>query len=112
MLKSKIDLLRKNGYLFKKIEPIDLKNINVKKKVDILKCIDEKDFFNFIIFVSGKSRFLQKNSDEIEEIYRKTVEFCGHNFKYKKIFINQPLCKKAKARLQENKWEVNSYDFV
>jgi len=112
VLKEKLDLLRKKGYLFTKIETINPKKIGIKKKVEILKCIDKKSFFYFILFTNAKSRFLQKNYEEIEAIYQKSVEMCGHNFKYKKIFLNQPLCTKAKKRLIENGWEVNTNDSV
>lgn len=104
--KARIDLLRSSGLIFTRTEAIDAKAAGIKKRVDILKCVDAKSFYHCVLFVTSKSRFLQKNSAEVGEIYKKTVQFCGHNFKYKHIFIQNGLCSKAKERLTEDGWRI------
>ena len=105
-MKERIDLLRRHKLLFKSSQTIDPKALDVKKRVDILKCVDQNSFYHFIIFIDAKSRFLQKNAEEVEAIYQKTVQFCDHNFKYRHIFIQNGLCSKARKRLEEKGWKV------
>ena len=105
-MKEHIDLLRRHKLIFVSSLSIDPKKLGVKKRVDILKCVDSKSFYHFVLFIRAKSRFLQKNSEEVETIYRKTVQFCDHNFKYKHIFIQNGCCSKAKKLLEENGWKV------
>ncbi len=105
-MKERIDRLRKAKLLFTKTERIDPKAMGVKKRVDILKCVDQNSFYHFIIFIDAKSRFLQKNAEEVEAIYQKTVQFCDHNFKFRHIFIQNGLCSKAKKLLLEKGWKV------
>lgn len=104
--KERIDQLRKEGLIFTRTETIDTKAVGIKKRVDILKCVDANGFYHFLLFINAKSRFLQKNSAEVGDLYKKTVQFCGHNFKFKRIFIENGLCSKAKERLKEDGWRV------
>ena len=105
-MKERIDQLRSRKLLFRSTQTIDPKVLGVKKRVDILKCVDQNSFYHFIIFIDAKSRFLQKNAEEVEAIYQKTVQFCDHNFKYRHIFIQNGLCSKARKRLEEKGWKV------
>ena len=107
-MKEHIDLLRRFGLRFKSTQAVDPKAIGIKKRVTILKCVDDRTFYHFILFIDAKSRFLQKNSQEVEGIYQKTVQFCDHNFKYKHIFIQNDCCSKARLRLEENGWKVHN----
>lgn len=107
-MKERIDQLRRAKLLFTATQTIDPKAMGVKKRVDILKCVDRNSFYHFIIFIDAKSRFLQKNAEEVEAIYQKTVQFCDHNFKYRHIFIKNGLCSKAKAKLEEKGWKVHN----
>jgi len=107
-MKEHIDLLRRSGLRFKSTAAIDPKIIGIKKKLTILKCVDDRTYYHCIFFISGKSRFLQKNSLEAEAIYQKTVQFCDHNFKYKHIYIQNDCCSKARLRLEENGWKVHN----
>lgn len=92
--------------LFQKIESIDPRAFGVKKRVDILKCVDSAQYYHLIFFIDAKSRFLQKNAREIEGVFEACRDYLGHNIKHKTIFIANGLCSKAKELLQNNDWKV------
>ena len=105
-MKEQIDRLRRHKLLFTATQTLDPKAMGIKKRVDILRCVDKNRFYHFVLFNDAKSRFLQKNAEEVEAVYGKTVQFCGHNFKYRHIFIKNGLCSKAKKLLEEKGWKV------
>ena len=43
---------------------------------------------------------------KFEEIYAKLALFCDHNFKYKIIFIDAPICSKAKEAFISLGWKI------
>jgi len=47
-----------------------------------------------------------KDVHKFEEIYAKLVLFFDHNFKHKIIFIDAPLCSKAKEALISQGWKI------
>jgi hypothetical protein len=47
-----------------------------------------------------------KDVHKFEEIYAKLKVFFGHNFKHKIIFIDAPLCSKAKEAFNSQGWKI------
>ena len=47
-----------------------------------------------------------KDVHKMEEIYAKLTIFCEHNFKHKVLFIDAPLCSKAKVAFKEAGWKL------
>ena len=47
-----------------------------------------------------------KDVHKLEEIYHKLVIFSDHNFKHKVLFIDAPLCSKAKAAFLSCGWSL------
>jgi len=101
-----VDSLRKKGKIYKKIEEISPKSLRIRNKIKIYKATDINGYFWAIFLVSQKSRLLMKDVAKFEEIYTKLTLFCDHNFKYKTIFIDAPLCLKAKKSFKEMGWRV------
>lgn len=109
-MKQQVDMLVEKKLIYKSLKPFNLKAHKIRKKVDVLIGVDEKSFYSIVCFIEQKSRFLQKNVDEIERIVDLVKQVEEHNFKKKIIFINAPLCSKAKAKFKELRWSV--YDSV
>ncbi|MCV6608219.1 MAG: hypothetical protein OIF32_08410 [Campylobacterales bacterium] len=109
-MKEFVDRLIRKKLIYRSLKEFNLKEIGVRKKVDVFIGIDEKDYYSIIFFLSSKSRFLQKNVDEIVKITDLVRKKEEHNFKNHLIFIDSPLCSKAKAKLKDLKWRV--YDSV
>ncbi len=103
-----VEHFRKKGKLFKKMVPIAPKELGIRNKIAIYKAVDLNGYFWALFVVSQKSRILVKDVAKFEEIYKKLVLYSDHNYKYKVIFIDAPLCSKAKKGLQEVGWRVNA----
>ena len=68
--------------------------------------VDLKKYYTCIIHIHKKSRILQKEARELMEFHKKLEEHKDIVIKKKYIYIQAPLCSKAKALLRENKWIV------
>ena len=101
-----VDALRKKGKIFKKMQEIPPKDLGIRNKIKIYKATDIRGYFWAIFAVSQKSKILMKDVHKLEEIYTKLTLFCEHNFKYKVLFIDAPLCSKAAKALKEAGWKI------
>jgi len=101
-----VDTLRKKGKIYKKMQEIDPSELGVRNKIRLYKATDTNGYFWAIFAVSQKSRLLMKDVHKFEEIYAKLVLFFDHNFKHKIIFIDAPLCSKAKEALISQGWKI------
>ena len=101
-----VDSLRQKGKIFKKMQEIPPKELGIRNKIKIFKATDTNGYFWAIFAISQKSRILMKDVHKMQEIYAKLTLYCEHNFKYKIIFIDAPLCSKAKAAFKEVGWKT------
>jgi len=101
-----VDSLRNKGKIYKKMQEISPKELAIRNKIKIYKATDTRGYFWAIFAVSQKSRLLMKDVRKFEEIYAKLSIFCGHNFKHKLIFIDAPLCSKAKEAFKTQGWKI------
>ena len=101
-----VDALRKKGKIYKKMLEMSPKELGIRNKIKIYKATDTKGYFWAIFAVSQKSRILMKDVHKFQEIYAKLTLFCEHNFKHKIIFIDAPLCSKAKLAFKEAGWKI------
>ena len=101
-----VDSLRQRGKIYKKMLEIAPKDLGVRNKIKIYKATDVNGYFWAIFAISQKSRLLMKDVHKFEEIYAKLTIFCEHNFKYKVIFVDAPLCSKAEAALKALGWKI------
>ena len=101
-----VDSLRKKGKIYKKMQEIAPKDLGIRNKIKIYKATDMNGYFWAIIAVSQKSRLLMKDVRKFEEIYVKLTSYCDHNFKHKVIFIDAPLCSKAKEAFKTQGWRI------
>jgi len=101
-----VDSLRSKGKIYKKMQEISPKELGIRNKIRIYKATDTSGYFWAIFAVSQKSRILMKDVRKFEEIYSKLTIFFEHNFKYKIIFIDAPLCSKAKDAFKTQGWKI------
>jgi len=101
-----VDSLRAKGKIYKKMLEIAPKDLGIRNKIKIYKATDVNGYFWAIFAVSQKSRLLMKDVHKFEEIYAKLKIYCDHNFKHKIIFIDAPLCSKAKAAFKTQGWKI------
>jgi len=101
-----VDSLRKKGKIYKKMQEVLPKELGIRNKIKIFKATDVSGYFWCILAVSQKSRILMKDVHKFEEILSKLTLLFDHNFKHKIIFIDAPLCSKAKEAFKQNGWKV------
>jgi len=101
-----VDSLRKKGKLYKKMQEIAPKELGIRNKIKIYKATEVSGNFCAIFAISQKSRVLMKDVHKFEEIYAKLTIFFEHNFKHKVIFIDAPLCSKAKEAFKQQGWKI------
>ena len=105
-MQAVVESLRQKGNLYKKMVEIKPSQLGVRNKIKIYHATDTKGYFTAVFAVSQKSRLLMKDVKKFEEIYQKLVLFSDHNFKHKILFIDAPLCSKAKAAFKECGWSL------
>ncbi len=101
-----VDSLRIKGKIYKKILEISPKDLGIRNKIKIYKATDTSNKFWAIIALSQKSRILLKDVAKFEEIRIKLSVFCNHDFQHKVIFIDAPLCSKAKEAFITQGWKI------
>jgi len=101
-----VDSFRAKGKLFKKMIDIPPKELGIRNKIKMYKATDTTGYFWAIFAISQKSRLLMKDVHKFEEIYHKLCVFSDHKYKYKILFIDAPLCSKAKAAFKECGWKI------
>jgi len=106
MIKTISGYLRDKNLLLEKMQVVEPKELKSRKKVLIFDCKDTKQNYICIFYIKQSSRFLQKNTHDIFELLLKLTSLKEHNFKKKFIFIDAPLCSKAKKLFEENNWKV------
>jgi hypothetical protein len=106
-LENLVEDFRKKGKLFKKIIEITPKELGIRNRIKIYKTVDIHGYFWAVFVISQKSRILLKDVAKFEEIYKKLVIYSDHNYKYRVIYIDAPLCSKAKKAFKELSWRVN-----
>jgi hypothetical protein len=47
-----------------------------------------------------------KDVQKFEEICQKLVTYSGHNYKYKILIIDAPLCSKAQKAFRDAAWKI------
>jgi len=101
-----VEKLQDENLLFKSFKQILPKEFGSRKKIDLYIAVDLKKYYACIIHISKKSRILSKESIEIMKFHEKLEIYNDSKIKKKYIFIEAPLCSKAKALLEEEKWVV------
>lgn len=92
--------------VFISLDVVDPKVFHTRKKLTIFSGVDPKKFYHLIFRMDQKSRFLKKNVNEISELCKMVELQVNHNYKYKHVLLNAPLCSKAALLLHENGWKV------
>ena len=105
-MKEVVQILLSKKTILKKLEQIDLSLLNTRKKIAIFSGTDKNSNYISIFYVVKKSRFLQKDVQNFEELFLRLVTVKGHNYKKKILILDAPLCSKAKLLLKEYKWRL------
>ena len=105
-MEAVVEDFRKRNKIFKKMQEIAPKELGIRNRIKIFKAVDLHGYFWAIFVISQKSRILLKDVAKFEEILKKLIIYSDHNYKYKTIYIEAPLCSKAKKAFKELGWKV------
>ena len=106
-MKNLIDKLQSKNIVLKQLTPIDIKKeFNSRKKIKLYLGVDLDRYYVCVIEVKKKSKILQKEALELMEFHRKLEQFNDSAIKKKYIYIEAPICSKAKELLKKEKWRV------
>ena len=105
-MQTLVDSLAKQGNIYKKIIEVSPKELGLRNKIKIFHATDKTNKFWAIFAISQKSRILMKDVAKFEEIYKKLSLFTESDYKYKIIFIDAPLCSKAKVAFESAGWKI------
>jgi len=105
-VKTISDKLQQEGLLFKSLKPIDIKIFGSRKKIDIYLGVDLKKYYACILHIKKKSRILSKEAIELMAFHQKLETLNESKIKKKYIYIQAPLCSKAKALMEAEKWKI------
>ena len=100
------DYFRLKDVLFTKVDKIDIKELGSRKKIDIYEAVDTKRYVWAIFVIRQNSRFITKNSNELQKLFEELKRFRQRDYKYKLCMISSPLCSKARTNLLHLKWKV------
>lgn len=105
-MKEIVDFLQTKKLLFKSLTPIEPKQLGSRKKINIYLGVDLKKYYAVVFHIKKKSRILQKEALEIMLLHEKLEIFNESAINKKYIYIEAPLCSKAKALMVEHQWRV------
>lgn len=105
-MKILVDTLRHNGRIYKKLEEIQPKELNIRNRVRLYCALDLTRYYNAIIVVSQKSRLLMKDIATFEEIVHKMSLYREHQFRGKVLMLDAPICSKAREAFVKAKWKI------
>lgn len=105
-MKELIERLQEKKVVFKSFKKILPKEFGSRKKIDIYLAVNLKKYYACILHISKKSRILSKEAKELMEFHQKLESYNESKIIKKYIYIQAPLCSKAKALFEEEKWVV------
>ncbi|ACZ11620.1 conserved hypothetical protein [Sulfurospirillum deleyianum DSM 6946] len=105
-MKEMLERICNKHIVFTSLHVIDPKVLNSRKKIAIFSGVDQKSFYHLMIRSEQTSRFIRKNADEIVHLYGLISLHVNHQYKYKHLMIQAPLCSKAASLLHEKGWKI------
>jgi len=105
-MKEIVHLLQEKKLLYKSLRSIEPKELGTRKKIAIYLGVDLKKYYACILHINKKSRILRKEAMELMELHQKLEKLNDSKINKKYIYIEAPLCSKAKALLEEEMWTV------
>lgn len=105
-MKELVEQMKQKNLICKSLEEVLPKALGSRKKVLLYVGIDLKGYYCLVMKLSKKSRVLRKEATELMALHEKLESYKDTKITKKYIWIEAPLCSKAKALLQEYGWKV------
>jgi len=105
-MKNIVEKMNQKNLICKSLEEVLPKALGSRKKVAIYLGINLKGYYCLVMKLSKKSRVLRKEATELMALHEKIEKFKDTKITKKYIWIEAPLCSKAKVLLEEHGWKV------
>jgi len=106
-MKTIVEKLQEKRLIFKSLKHIDIKKeFASRKKIDLYLGVNLKKYYSCIIHISKKSRILKKEAEQLIEFHKKLEKYNESKINKKYIYIEAPLCSKAKALFESEGWRI------
>ena len=105
-MKAIVEEMRSKNIICKSLEEVTPKVLGSRKKVSLYVGVDLNSYYCMIIKLTKKSRVLRKEAEELMALHEKMEAYKNTKITKKYIWIEAPLCSKAKALLEEHGWKV------
>lgn len=93
-------------HLFSSFLPLSPSLLKTRRKMVLFKGVDTKQYYHIVFSLSQKSRFGVKHAEELIGFEKSLAAVMEHQFKYKHLLIDAPLCSKACTTLQMDGWNI------
>jgi hypothetical protein len=98
-------LLKKVG-IYREFESIDLKQVNINKRIDFYRGINLKYHYHAIFVNQNQTPLSNKGVDELNIIFNLLKDFLEHEFKKKILILKVKVSKKVEEKLKLYKWRI------
>jgi hypothetical protein len=105
-MKALVEKMGEKNLIFKSLESVLAKELGSRKKVALYVGVDLKGYYCLIMKLVKKSRVLRKEAIELMVLHEKMEKLKDTKIIKKYIWIDAPLCSKAKALMEEHGWKV------
>jgi len=105
-MKEIVEAMNAKNIICKSLEEVMPKALGSRKKVALYVGVDLKGYYCLVMKLRKKSRVLRKEATELMLLHEKMESYKDTKITKKYIWIEAPLCSKAKALLQEHGWKV------
>ena len=105
-MKKIVEQMNQKNLICKSLVEVLPKELGSRKKVALYMGVDLKGYYCLVMKLSKKSRVLRKEVTELMMLHEKMESYKDTKIMKKYIWIEAPLCSKAKALLEEHNWKV------
>jgi hypothetical protein len=103
-MKNTVEYLCSHSIICKKLTGILPKELGSRKRIEIFVGVGVDGYYCVVMHLVKKSRILRKEADELMQLHQKLETYQDTKIKKKYIWIEAPLCSKAKALMESEGW--------
>jgi len=104
-MKNIVEHLQHHNIICKKLTQITPRKLGTRKKIEIFTGVDIGGYYCILLHLSKKSRVLTKEATSLITLHNNVEKYKDRKIKKKYIWIEAPLCSKAKALMESEGWK-------
>ena len=105
-MKAVLEPLGNKGFLFRRLEPFDLKRVGSRKRIGVYCGVDEAGRHTLVFHIRRKSRLLSAEAKELIALKAAIMQACDYEKCQCLAVVEAPLCSKAAGLLEADGWKI------